>query len=293
MKFLSFGSVNRDITYRLDHIVREGETLPCGSMEEFWGGKGQNQCIALARAGAETYLAARVGQGDLAPLKDLLQNQYGVDPRYLAGDPAPTGHAIIQVSAAGQNSIIIYPGANHTMDPAFISRVLDGFRPGDVVLLQNEINGVPEILREAKVRGLRVALNPSPFTPELLAWPLELVDLFVLNEVECQGFCGSEDPLALRARYPQAEVVLTLGSRGSVFAGQAGVFRQAIYRVPTVDTTAAGDTFTGYFLRRYYESGDPVSALDLAARASAIAVTRRGAVPSIPRAEEVAAYFSE
>ena len=290
MKFLSFGSVNRDIVYAVDHIVREGETLSSARRTEGWGGKGENQGIALARAGAETYLAARVARADLAPLSALLREQYGIDPRYLAPSEEPTGHAVIQVNAAGQNCIIVYPGANHTMDRAYIAQVLSGFDAGDVVLLQNEINAVPEILRQAKARGLRVALNPSPFTQEILTWPLELVDLFVLNEVECRSFCGVEDALALRARYPGAEVVLTLGGRGSVFAGQAGVFHQGIYKVKAVDTTAAGDTFTGYFLRSYYEGGDPARALDLAAKAAAIAVSRSGAAASIPTAAEVAAF---
>lgn len=287
MKFLSFGSVNHDIVYSVKHIVQEGETISCQTMQKFWGGKGQNQCVALARSGAPTSLAARISEDDASMLSQLAHNcQINVESVGL--DKTPTGHAIIQVNDDGQNAIIVYPGANYSMSPDFIDQVLEKFSAGDILLLQNEINNIPYIIKAAKKIGMIVALNPSPFTKEILHWPLELVDLFVLNEIECEAFCGAADAEVMRKKYPHAEIVLTLGGNGSVFCGNQGLFHQDIFKVPVVDTTAAGDTFTGYFLNTYYTTGDAKAALRIASKAAAIAVSRNGAVPSIPHADEVA-----
>ena len=137
-------------------------------------------------------------------------------------------------------------------------------------------------------------LNPSPFDEHLNTCDLHKISLFLLNEVEGAQLTGKTAPAeilqAIGAQYPQTETVLTLGSEGAFYQARQQVYRQEIYRVEPVDTTAAGDTFTGYFIAGMLETSDPAFALDLAAKASAIAVSRKGAAPSIPTRQEVKAW---
>lgn len=293
MKIVSFGSINFDHVYTVPHIVRPGETISCTSYQQFLGGKGLNQGIALKKAEADAYLAAQISESDAA-LPARLQSEYGVPPDLIEACPFPTGHAVIQVDRTGQNCIFIYPGANASVTLDFIDRTLSYFQKGDCVLLQNEIALVPEIIRRASERGLTVALNPSPFTDEILNWPLQLVDIFILNEIECAAFSGETEPEkmaeAMLQKYPHCKVVLTLGKNGVLYRDGQTTLRHGVYDVPVVDTTAAGDTFTGFFLAEYMKSRDAANALSLASAASSIAVSRKGAAPSIPRLDEVLAF---
>jgi ribokinase len=141
---------------------------------------------------------------------------------------------------------------------------------------------------------MRVVLNPSPFDESLLALPCEAIDLLILNEVEAAAMSGEAESQAalhaLRAHYPQADVLLTLGSQGSLYSGKEGDFVQSAYRVRAVDTTGAGDTFTGYFLASV-SAGMPVpQAMDLSARAAAVAVTKHGAAAAVPTPAEISSF---
>ncbi len=289
MRLLSFGSINRDIVYHVDHIVREKETISCRDVTAGIGGKGLNQSIALSRAAGGACLAARIGEknGDIL---DFLHRQ-NVDTHFMEVCPQETGHAIIQVDQAGQNSIIVVPGANAGFTPEYIGRVFAEFRGGAVVL-QNEINLIPEIIKKAHEANNLILFNPSPFSDEILkSYPLELVDLFVVNEVEGCAMTGERDPekilRVLRKNYPSSGIVLTLGADGSWFSDRKNTVFQPIFQVEVVDTTAAGDTFLGYFLSKYVETADPKLALKIATRAAAIAVSRPGAAASIPFPEEL------
>lgn len=166
-----------------------------------------------------------------------------------------------------------------------------------MLLLQNEINGLDYILRRAKAAGMQIAMNPSPFEETLKALPLDLVDIFLVNEVEGYQITGCQEPEAilqeLERQYGGAAVVLTLGGQGSVYAKGGKRVRQPIYRVPVVDTTAAGDTFTGYFLSALASGMTPEASLDRAAKAAAIAVSRSGATDSIPSLKEVLEFQIE
>ena len=289
MKALVFGSLNIDHVYQLPHHLRPGETLASTSYRRTSGGKGLNQAVALARAGQQVCFAGGIGEDGLF-LRDALLAD-GVDVSHLQVLDVPTGHAIIHVDAEGGNAIVLYGGANRCVTDDMISRTLDAFAPGDLVLLQNEINLVPEIIRAAHERGLRVALNPSPASPDMKNWPLEMVDYLLLNEVEGHDLTGCTDPDAildaLLASYPACRMVLTLGADGSVYADSTQRVRQAIFPVKAVDTTAAGDTFTGYFLQGILSGASPAEALRRASRAASIAVSRPGASASIPTADEV------
>lgn len=292
MKILNIGSLNIDKVYAVDHFVQAGETLTAGHMDTFPGGKGLNQSIALARAGSEVWAAGAVGE-DGAFLTQLLQES-GAHTELVETLPdTATGHAIIQLVPQGQNCIIILGGANRALTEAAIDRALSGFGPGDLLLLQNETNLVPYAMRKAKDWGMKIALNPSPIDAALFTYPLELVDYFILNEIEGQAIAGipeSEPDKVMEAlleKFPQAAVVLTLGGDGVRYGKGPDRFSHGIFRVPVVDTTAAGDTFCGYFLACLARDMEPREALRTASMASALAIGVKGAAVSIPTWKQV------
>lgn len=289
MKILNFGSLNIDYVYNVDHFVRPGETLSSDSLSVYSGGKGLNQSIALARAGAQVYHAGIAGK-DGGFLLDILKES-GVNTEYTKVSGDVNGHAIIQVDRKGQNCILLYGGTNQQITRGFVDEVFTGFQEGDWVLLQNEINETAYIMECARKKKMRIILNPSPMDDKILALPLDNVDLFILNEVEAAGLCGGkadESSLALlHGRFPGSSIVLTLGKAGAVYLGPEGILRHGIYRVPVVDTTAAGDTFTGYFISQTAAGEPPARALETASIASSLAVSKKGAAPSIPKIDEV------
>ena len=226
------------------------------------------------------------------PLAQLLEG-CGVDLRYLGRTETPQGHAIIQVQPDGQNCIFLYGGSNQAVTPEDIDAVLSHFAPGDYLLMQNELSNFTYLLRAAVGRGLRVVLNASPISGEVLAADLTGVDWLVVNEIECAAIAGCSTPeegyAALRARYPGLGILLTLGSEGSVSWKDGAEIRQCAYPVQAVDTTGAGDTFMGYFVGCLAQGMERKDAMQYAAMAASIAVTRPGAAPSIPMMAEVRA----
>lgn len=288
-RILSFGSLNLDYVYHVPHFVRPGETMSPLKREVNCGGKGLNQSIAAALAGASVFHAGKIGR-DGQPLIDALRRA-GADTSLVAMNDMPTGHAIIQVEPSGQNCILLYAGSNGNITRTQVDHTLAGFGPGDYLILQNEINELSYILDQAAERGLFIVFNPSPMEDALLRLPLERVSLLICNEIEGAALagCRSEEqiPDALRTRFPHSKLLLTLGSRGSIYDDGVQQLRQPAYKVRAVDTTAAGDTFTGYFVASLAAGLEPRLCLELATRAAAIAVTRAGAAPSIPRMDEV------
>lgn len=289
MKLLNFGSCNIDIVYSLDHIVRDGETEKAYRVEQFAGGKGLNQSIAAARAGAEVYHAGCVGFDGNMLLEMLRDN--GVDISFVGRTDERNGHAMIQVAASGENSIIVYPGSNSMITEAYVDSVLDSFGEGDIVLLQNEIGCVKYIIGSAHKKKCTVIFNPSPMTDDLRAVDYGEVSYLILNEVELKSIakCDSlhEAIERLRESYPRLKLLLTLGENGSIYIDSTRSLYQSAFSVETVDTTAAGDTFTGYFVSGLASGDDIAKTLMEASAAAAIAVSRRGAAPSVPRRDEV------
>ena len=289
MKILNFGSLNLDLVYQMPHFVRAGETLSSTAFSRNVGGKGLNQSVALAKAGAQVFHAGLVGEdGDM--LRSFLQEN-GVDVRFVRTVDVPSGHAVIQVEPAGNNCIFLYGGANQCVTESFIREALEPFEAGDFLILQNEINDIGRIISLAADKGMQVVLNPSPIADNLKSLPLDRVSWFILNEIEGAELSGKQDAgdvlEALTALYPHAHIVLTLGSEGSVYAGEGRRVRQSAYTVKAVDTTAAGDTFTGFFFAAMAEGVDVEEALRRASKASSISVTRPGAAASIPTLAEV------
>ena len=289
MKILTYGSLNLDYVYRVAHICSPGETISSKSLQVNCGGKGLNQSIALTRAGAEVYHAGAIGR-DGGILRQALEES-GVKTDYLYTlEDIPSGQAIIQVEDGGQNCIILFGGANQAVPE--MEAVLSNFEAGDYLVLQNEVNGNGDIMRKAHEKGMKIVLNPSPMDEKILALPLEYVDWFILNEVEVDAICGG-DARKLMAAYPNASVMLTLGHRGAVCYHGGEEYPFGIYKANVVDTTAAGDTFTGYFIANLASGKGIPEAVDAATKASSIAVSRPGAYPSIPYPGELETYYTE
>ena len=290
MRILSFGSLNIDNVYQVDHFVQPGETMSSLSLKKHSGGKGLNQSIALARAGAKVHHAGAIGQGDGEFLKAILQDS-GVDTTYLLErEDVLTGHAIIQVDKAGENCIILHGGANQTISSKEAEEIISNFDEGDFIVLQNEISSLGDIIEHAHKKGMRIVLNPSPFNEKILELPLQHVEYFILNEIEAAGLTSKSDDKYLEnlaEKFPNAKFVLTLGSQGSCYWDREQSYTQDIYKVKAVDTTGAGDTYTGYFFASLANGKSVPEALDLASKASAIAVTGEGAEPSIPILDKV------
>ena len=289
MKILNFGSLNLDMVYAVPHFVRGGETISSLSFQKNVGGKGLNQSVALKRGGADVFHAGLIGADGII-LKEFLDS-YGVNTRYVRTIDVPSGHAVIQVEPEGDNCIFLYGGANQCVTEEFIEEALAGFEAGDLLILQNEINGIEAIIRAASERGMQVALNPSPADEKIDALPLDRVSWFILNETEGAYLSGVAEPEAmldsLLKKYPNAKFVLTLGGNGSIYADGKRRVRQRAYRAEAVDTTGAGDTFTGFFFAAISNGASIGEALNRASMAAAISVTRPGAAASIPELSEV------
>ncbi|MBQ1908098.1 MAG: ribokinase [Firmicutes bacterium] len=295
MKVMFYGSMNIDHTYRVDHIALPGETQPAVSLSVGAGGKGANQCAAFAKALGEErpqlFFAGKCGE-DGRFIKDLL-SELGADVSHVASCEH-TGSAVIQLDRNGQNSIIIYGGGNTQIEKDEIVSALAELSEGDMLCLNAEINALDFIMEQALEKGLRIVFNPSPITPELRELPLGRCMLLVLNEIE--GRVMAELPVgasyeeileALRAKYPESMIVLTMGSEGSYFAFRETKLRCPVKDTVVADTTCAGDTFLGYFLAGLIEGKAPADCLRLATAASSITVSRPGAMLSVPFRREL------
>lgn len=289
MKIYNLGSLNIDYVYAVDHFVTAGETLASKTLEVFPGGKGLNQSIALARAGANVIHGAVVGDNGEFLLETMAAS--GVEVSKIRRVNGSCGHAIIQVDKNGQNSILLFPGTNHCVDRDYAEQFLADAKPGDMLLLQNEVSGLPDIFETAHEKGMDIVFNPSPFHETLRELPLSYVKWWFCNEIEGEALLGADEPeemvQAFARLYPGSHLILTLGGAGSLYCGGGKVIRQQARRVNAVDTTAAGDTFTGYFLAAVAAGKDAQAALELATAASAITVSRKGASQSIPGIAEV------
>ena len=290
MKILNFGSLNIDRVYSVENFVKPGETIASLSLDIFCGGKGLNQAIACKKAGSDVYMAGKVAPDGAILLSKL--KEFGVNTEFVTiEEDGFSGHAVIQVDRKGQNNIILYGGSNRRVTHEDVDRVLAGFEAGDMLLLQNEISSLDYIIDKGYEKGMIIALNPSPMDSALLQCDLGKVSYFIMNEIEAAAISGCEDVdeafEAIHKKYPNAKIVITLGSSGVKYFDGKSYYTHGIYDVPVVDTTAAGDTFTGYFLSSVLEKLSPEATLVMASKASSIAVSRSGAADSVPTKDEV------
>lgn len=288
----NLGSINLDHFYRVPHLVTPGETLASRAYRVGLGGKGANQSLAMARAGGRVSHWGRLGAQD-AWARDTLA-EAGVEVSRIALVEEPSGHAIIQVDDAGENAIILFPGANHGFRSEALDALLESTAPGDWLLLQNECNALDAAMTRAAERGLQVAFNPAPMTAEALELPLAHCRLLFVNRTEAAQLCAlppdsSAETLldALAESLPASETVLTLGGEGAWYQHGGERLHQPALPVIAVDTTAAGDTFIGYFMAARQAELPVSDCLKRAATAAALGVQRAGAAESIPQRDEV------
>ena len=299
MRILNFGSLNIDYVYAVDAFLRPGETKAAANLMINCGGKGLNQSIAAAKAGNAVWHAGLLGDAAGMLRDKLVEN--GVDVGLLMPTAQPAGHAIIQVDESGQNCILLYGGTNRMLTKELVDNAFDVFTAEEksgLVLLQNETNLVPYIIEQAAARGLSVALNAAPMDASVKDYPLDKLTWLIVNEVEGGALAGTEDEDAilptLHEKYPHCGVLLTLGAHGArCMEANGRVTRCGSYRVRAVDTTAAGDTFTGYFLYGMLHGLSVPETLRLATTASALCVGRPGAADSVPEKAEVDAVRRE
>lgn len=293
---LVIGSANADLTVRVDRRPGPGETVPGTDLVESAGGKGANQAAAAARLGARTALLAKVGDDAFGELLLDAQRAAGTELRHVLVEPgARTGTAMIVVGPDGDNQIVVSPGANARLSATDVRAARDVVAAARVVSLQWEVpeETVAAAVAVAGETGARVVLNPSPVPDALRAELLAAADPLVVNEHEAQRLSGASDgdpaewARALRARGARS-VAVTLGGEGAlVLDGDGDPVRIPGVRVEVVDTTGAGDAFTGALAARLARGASLEEAARFAVRVGAVAVTRAGAQPSYPGAEEV------
>ena len=286
MKILNFGSINKDFVYLVENFVQSGQTISSKKYEVFLGGKGLNQSVALAHSGANIYHAGCINKNDDPIIIQL--NKWGVNTDNIIKVEDPTGHAIIQVNDQGENSIIIHGGANHTISSEQIENTLNKFNSGDILVLQNEINKIDEVINRGYEIGMKIFLNPAPFTKEIINYPLEKLDTLIFNESEGFGLSsGGKDKTKilkyLSKKYPSTKLLLTLGKKGSVYSYNNKVIEIPANKVNSIDTTAAGDTYIGYFISSYYKNNKVKESMEIGSKAASISTTKMGGAISIPK----------
>ncbi len=289
MKIFNFGSLNIDHVYRVPHLVKPGETLASHDYQMFVGGKGLNQSIALARAGADVCHVGCIGKdGDV--LRQVLEKN-GVNTSLIERVDGPSGHAIIEVDSKGENSILLYGGANMKNNADSISKVFEHISEGEFVLMQNEINGIPQIIEQGNKLKCQIIFNPAPMSTEVMNYPLQKVDCFILNQSEAEAMTGYNEPnemlRQLQKQFPHGKIVLTLGSRGAIYKDAKQQISIDAVLTEAFDTTGAGDTFIGYFLAEMCQKESIYRALKIASKAASHCIQRAGAADSIPFRNEL------
>ena len=297
MKVLNYGSLNIDYVYEVDHFVKKGETLLSRNLKRFCGGKGLNQSVALKRAGLSVYHAGMIGEDGLF-LKEFLEKE-NINTNFLkVSKDIPTGNAIIQNDISGDNSIILYGGANQNINLSDVENTLQNFDKNDYIVLQNEINNIGNIIEIAHNRGMKILFNPAPINENINKINFEYIDILILNEIEASFFLKNKEITCdnlkeLRKIFPNAEIIVTLGEKGSIYFYKNTIIRQNAFKVEAIDSTGAGDTFIGYFLACKLKQESIKTSFEIASKASAISVTRIGASVSIPTMDEVSKLKSK
>ena len=299
------GSMNADYTVTAQRLPGPGETITGGPLQLLPGGKSGNQAAAAARIGATVQMFGAVGSDSNADFLLGALGEAGVNTTHVRRVLGPSGTTVITVDAAGENTIVYSPGSNAQVTVDYVESVRDALARSSVLglCLESPIETVTAAARMCHEAGVKVLLNDSPFTPSLPAELVEASDILLVNEHEMVQLLGIDEPenddwdgfdwnhaLEAMRGFGFEQAIVTLGGDGSVYRDGDTVLRQGIYKVPVVDTTAAGDTFTGYFIGGLQLGEDPKTALEHAAKAAAIAVSRPGAAPSVPNREEVETF---
>jgi ribokinase len=281
----NLGSINADLFYQVPHLLSPGETLASTQLSRGLGGKGANMSVAIARAAARAVHIGAVGPDGRWAVDRLLE--YGVDTRNIITMTEPTGHAVIMVDTRGENAILLYPGANQAITETHIDNALKAATELDTFLFQNETSAQVEGATLASSRGMRVVYAAAPFDAGAVQAVLPLLDILVMNAVEAKQLTDATG-IAL-GDLPVRDIVVTLGGDGCRWLNTDVATDQRFPAIPVtpVDTTGAGDTFTG-FLIAGLDRGLPMEqAISLGQQAGAIMVTRHGTADVIPDLKDV------
>ena len=285
MTVFNLGSINADLFYRVPHLVGSGETLASTDFTKGLGGKGANMSVAIAHGAARAVHIGAVGVDGRWAVDRLLE--YGVDTRWIVQVPEPTGHAVIMVDDAGENAILLYPGANHAVSETHIQNALQDATEADIFLFQNETSAQVEGATLASAKGLRVVYAAAPFDADAVQAVMPLLDILVMNAVEAEQLSGAMG-VELGA-LPVRDIIVTLGADGCRWINTDLGTDETFPAVPVtpVDTTGAGDTFTGFLLAAL-DRGQPMEqAITLGQQAGAIMVTRHGTADVIPDLKDI------
>ncbi len=294
MKILVFGSYNIDKVYSMPRLPEKGETLYCGGFEIHVGGKGLNQALAFSEAGADVSVGGKVGE-DGRYLTDFLEKRR-IDTSDIDFTGKHTGHTIIETDPEGQNQMILFGGANREITEEYCDALLNKHGGADLLLMQYETSCVEYMLEKAHSLGIKTALNPSPYVDEIKNLNFSQVDILILNEYEGKSITGEGDAESIvKALYKlgSSEIILTLGADGAVYYNGTDYVFAPAFKVNAVDTTGAGDTFTGYCLFELLSGNSPRDSMLTGCAASAIEVTKPGAAETIPARDEVLRFLEE
>ncbi|MDT7724694.1 MAG: ribokinase [Actinomycetota bacterium] len=283
---LVVGSANADLVVPVDRRPQGGETVLGGDTEISPGGKGANTAVAAGRLGASVALLGAVGDDPYGATLLGSLRESGVDTALVRTTERPTGIAYITVTPDGENSILVSPGANTALEPADVDGALDGVKVM-VASMEIPLRTVEYAVAAAARAGVRVLLNLSPVA-EVSAATLGALDVLLVNEHEAAWLLGAEgyDPAKLLDLGP-ASAVVTIGARGAIVVTPDGLTEVGSPQVEVVDTTGAGDAFAGALAVSLAEGASLADAARKAVQVAAFSVTRRGAQPSYPRADEI------
>lgn len=289
-KVVNFGSINIDHVYKVNHFVQPGETLSSLGLTTGLGGKGANQSAALARAGVDVAHIGRISKADQWALEMLASLNVKTDCISLID--GPSGHAIIQVDDKGENAIVLHGGANQGFQHSDLQQIFNELDSVEYLLMQNETNLLAQAFELAKQKGIKIVFNPAPMTDGIKDLPLQTLDTLIVNQGEAQALCGASslDDIVqeLKTMLPNVRIVITLGGEGALLiSADGGISRSRVEAERIVDTTAAGDTFVGYFLAGLVAGLNEKDCLLRACQAGALAVTREGAISAIPALNEL------
>lgn len=301
-KICVIGSLNMDLVVNVDEMPKKGQTLIGSAFKEVPGGKGANQAVAMARLGADIRMIGKVGKDSFG---ETLINQLKsdkVNTKYIHREDCASGVAMITVDKNAENSIVVAPGANFKVLEKDIDKCIEAIDESDIVVLQLEtpINTIKYALQKSKELGKYTILNPAPAV-KLEDSIIENVDLLTPNETELEILSGvkieNEDDIKKAANVliekGVKQLIVTLGSKGSLYIDKDNIKLKKSYKVEAIDTTAAGDSYTGALAVAFAQDKDIDEAMDFASKVGALAVTKEGAQSSLPTMEDVNNFRGE